>query len=132
MGHAPTRVVSVFRVFRGSPNPLIQQSILNQLGLDFLRVHAQVFDGLCDDFAAELASFSQREQRPYDRAFGVHFEEPAQPLARVAAAKAVGSQREEAARDPLRDLVGHGADVVRNCHECSLLFRQKIFDVGFF
>ena len=57
--------------------------------------------------------------------------EPAQPRARVAAAKTVRAQREQAARNPRCNLVGHGADVVGHGDERPLLFRQQRLDVGF-
>ena len=105
-------------------------SQLDQLRVDFFRVYAEVFDGLGDDFAADLALFRQREQGADNCALRVHFEKSAQTGAGVAAAKAVGAKCEQTAGNPRRDLFGHGTDVVRNRDECPLLFRQKVFEIG--
>jgi hypothetical protein len=81
----------------------------------------------------DLRPFSaKRVERGDDGGFRVHFEEAAQPRARVAAAKAVRAQRHQAARNPRRNLVGHQPHVIRNGHKHPLLFRQQRLDVGFF
>jgi len=89
----------------------------NQLRLNFFGINAQIFDGLRDNFATDEIFFRERIERADDGALGVHFKKPAQARAGVAAAKTIRAQREQSARNPRRNLVGHSADVVGNGDE---------------
>ena len=103
----------------------------NQLRLDLFRINPKILDGLFDELRLDKPLGRQRVKRADDGGFGVHFKEAPEPPPGVTAAKTVRPQREQSARNPRRNLVGHGADIVRNGHKCPLLFCQQFFDVGF-
>ena len=104
----------------------------NNLRLLFFGIDTKIFNRLPDNFMVNLSPPGKRVERGDDGGFRVNFKKSPQPRPRVAAAKTVRAQREQTAGNPRRDLVGHGADVVRHGDERPLLFRQQGFDVGFF
>src|SRR5881628_3818335 len=57
------------------------------------RIEVQLLDRFGHVLARDLSRLCQRIERRDDGAFGIHFEEPAEPFARVAAAKPVRAQR---------------------------------------
>src|SRR5882762_9410314 len=59
-------------------------SRLDDLGINFFGINTQLLDRFRDHALVQFALFRQRMERGDDRRFRVHFEEPAQPLARIA------------------------------------------------
>ena len=105
---------------------------LGELRKNFFGIHIQVFDRLRDDGLDRFSFLGEGIQRGDDGGFGIHFEEAAQVRARVAAAKTIRAQRDQAARNPRRDLVRHDSHIIRDRNEHALLFLEQVFHVGFF
>jgi hypothetical protein len=85
-------------------------------------------DGVVDDRGLDLAVAGESPQCGHHDVAGVDLEEPAQRLAGVAAAEAVGAERHEGAGDPAADLVGHEGHVVGDRHHRPVAVGQQLGD----
>src|SRR5262245_3330863 len=82
-------------------------------GIGLRRVDLQIAHRFRDGSLVDLAFIGQRAQRGPGDVIAIDFEVLAQLRARIRAAVAVGAERDVAPLDPLANLIGHGAHVVR-------------------
>src|SRR5437667_7502870 len=94
-------------------------------------INVQILDRFGHGFARDLFCRCQRMERGDDGAFGIHFEEPAESLARVAPAKSVRAESRQSTRDPRRNLLRHDLHKIRYGHEDALFLFQHRLDVRF-
>src|SRR5437762_2561228 len=99
----------------------------NRISLFWINI--QILDRFRHGFARDLFCLRQRIERGDDGALGIHFEEPAEPLARVAPAKSVRAESRQSTRDPRRNLLRHDLHKIRYGHEDALFLFQHRLDV---